>query len=561
MIAPSENSSLGSLPGGSAARQTPHTLLRWRDVRLWVALLLLLGAGLRLFDLTDQPIDFHPTRQLRGMIIARGIYYAWLPGADPAIRQQAMAFRDSTGQYEPSILESLCALAYLAAGGEIFWIGRIYNTLFWLIGGLALWGAARRMITIGKAQAADDERWPVICNLSSLVALAFYLVLPFSVQASRSFQPDPAMVMWMALTVYALTRWSEAQQTQPAQPSTPVRRLGLALGGRWALLTGLCAGMALLTKAISIYTVAGGIIGVVFYTYGLGRQRPFYRPILRILASLQVWLMAALALAPTVIYYLSRQDRASEYLSTWTLSLSHLLLNPRFYLGWLALTGELLTPLALLLALAGIILGRARTRWLLVGLWLGYIAYGLFLPYQMDTHSYYHLQLAWLVALSMVPALQTGLAWLLDKPRWWRQVALGLGLLLLALGSWQALAPFYGRNYRNEPAYWAEIASYLPADGKILALTQDYGYRLMYYGWRKVILWPNRGEIKLGDLRGSSKEFDAYFAKRTEGKSYFLITSFNQYEDQPALQQKLTQGYPLIAQTPGYLIFDLVHPK
>ncbi|MGW8250224.1 MAG: hypothetical protein ACWGO1_06250 [Anaerolineales bacterium] len=41
---------------------------------------LLAGAlALRFYDLTDQPIDFHPTRQLRGAIIARGMYYDMLP--------------------------------------------------------------------------------------------------------------------------------------------------------------------------------------------------------------------------------------------------------------------------------------------------------------------------------------------------------------------------------------------------------------------------------------------------------------------------------------------------
>ena len=77
--------------------------------------LLLLGLGLRLFDLSDQPIDFHPTRQLRGMIIARGMYYEMLPNADENTRQQALAFWASTGQYEPSILERIVAISYLIA--------------------------------------------------------------------------------------------------------------------------------------------------------------------------------------------------------------------------------------------------------------------------------------------------------------------------------------------------------------------------------------------------------------------------------------------------------------
>ena len=126
--------------------------------------------------------------------------------------------------------------------------------------------------------------------------------------------------------------------------------------------------------------------------------------------------------------------------------------------------------------------------------------------------------------------------------------------------AWVSIAEFNKDNFRNEPAYWQKIASYLPTDGKILALTQDYGYRLMYYGWRKVILWPNRGDLALADLRGSSKEFDNFFAKRIEGKDYFLITAFNQFNDQPDLKKMLNEHYPVYAQGTGYLIYDLAHP-
>ena len=43
--------------------------------------LLILGAVLRFYDLTDPPLDYHPSRQLRGAIIARSIYYQILPNA------------------------------------------------------------------------------------------------------------------------------------------------------------------------------------------------------------------------------------------------------------------------------------------------------------------------------------------------------------------------------------------------------------------------------------------------------------------------------------------------
>jgi hypothetical protein len=79
----------------------------------------------------------------------------------------------------------------------------------------------------------------------------------------------------------------------------------------------------------------------------------------------------------------------------------------------------------------------------------------------------------------------------------------------------------------------------------------------MYYGWRKVTLWPNRGERAVSSLRGSEKEFEEYFAKRIGDKSYFLITAFNQFEDQPDLMNMLEEHYLLVASGNGYRIYDL----
>lgn len=490
----------------------PARLLWWGTALVLFAI----GIGVRMYDLTDQPLDFHSTRQLRGAIIARGMYYQMLPNADPETRHQAIAFWNSTGQYEPSILEKIVAYTYKFTGGETVWYSRIYTSLFWIVGGIALFALALRMSSPGAA----------------LVALGYYLILPFAVQASRSFQPDPGMVMWIILSVYFLYRWSLKQDW------------------KWAILAGVLGGIAILSKVVAGYILAGAGIALVLYTLGIKR---FWR-------NLQVWSMAFLMVAPTVYYYMSRGGRASEYFSSWTLALSHLLLEPSFYVRWLSLVQNLMGLTALLVALVGVLIARPRERALLVGLWGGYAVYGLFLPYQMYTHSYYHLQLTPIIALSLVSVAQPILDRVFQQGRFWQFLFAGVVLVGVTYTAWVSIAEFNKDNFRNEPAYWQKIASYLPTDGKILALTQDYGYRLMYYGWRKVILWPNQGELTLADLRGNSKEFDNLFAKRIEGKNYFLITAFNQFDKQPNLKKMLNQHYPVYAQGTGYLIYDLAHP-
>ena len=514
------------------SQTTPGRAGRVSKLSLWLAVILLfaLGIGLRLYDLTDPPIDFHPTRQLRGALIARGMYYEMLPNADPQLREDAIAFGNSTGQYEPSILEKIVATTYLVIGSEQVWVARLYTSLFWVIGGLAVFLLAYR---IALEEMPPVNRIAALAIAAALIAAGYYLLLPFGVQASRSFQPDPFMVMWLVLALYSLYRWGQTR------------------GWVWAVLAGLLGGMAVLVKIVAAYIVAGAAVGTVLYSLGFKRS----------LRNAQVWAMGILMVAPSFFYYvIERGGRASEYFSGWTVSLSHLLLEPSTYVRWFSMIQDLMGLTVILLALIGVLIAKPRTRALLLGCWLGYILYGLFLPYQMYTHSYYHEQLIPILAISLVPVLHLLLERLGQQAWHWQTVAVVVALVGASYMSWVAILPQYRDDYRHEPAYWKEVGDLLPNDGKILALTQDYGYRLMYYGWRKVILWPNRGELNLSELRGDGKDFETFFAKKSDGMKYFLITSFNQFNDQPDLKKYLNQHFPVYAEGGGYLIYDLVHP-
>lgn len=520
-------------PNNSEASSVRSTLANRPSFIQWGMILtvFILGLGIRLYDLTDQPLDFHATRQLRGAIIARGMYYKLLPSADPETRHLAISFWNSTGQYEPSILEQIVSYTYLLMGGENLWVSRIYTILFWIIGGITLLPLAWRMMANAPTSATANKSAFGPLG-AALVATGYYLILPFGVQASRSFQPDPGMVMGIVLSIYSLYRWSEKQSW------------------RWVVLTGILAGLAVLVKVVAAYIVAGAAAAMVLHILGIRR---FWR-------NPQVWCMALLMIAPSAIFYINRPGRAYAYFSSWTISLSYLLLDPSFYVRWFSFISSLMGLTVIIISLIGVLISRPRNRALLLGLWIGYAIYGLTLPYQMYTHNYYHLQLIPILALSLAPVAQAILAKVGQQEKIWQVLFFGVVLVGFAFPSWVALTVQSREDYRNEPAYWQEIASNLPTDGKILALTQTYGYRLMYYGWRKVTLWPTRGEKNLAELRGKSKEFDELFAKRTQDKNYFLITAFGQFKDQPDLRQTLYDGYPLIAEGDGYLIFDLARP-
>ncbi|MCL4824684.1 MAG: hypothetical protein KJZ57_10760, partial [Anaerolineales bacterium] len=94
----------------------------------------------------------------------------------------------------------------------------------------------------------------------------------------------------------------------------------------------------------------------------------------------------------------------------------------------------------------------------------------------------------------------------------------------------------------------------IPAEAKVIALTQDYGYRVMYYGWRRVDLWPQSSGLM--EIRGNVINVEKTFAERALGKDYFLVTTFSQLDKQPDLK-KILDGYPIAAQGDGFVLYDL----
>lgn len=485
-------------------------------------LLLSLGGLLRLIDITDEPLDFQPSRQLRNSLVAREIYYSVLPTATDEQKQLSKTFADSVGKYEPPVIESIVAYSYFLTGGENIAVARVWVTLFWLMAGIALFDLMKRVVS----------PW------SALIALSFYLVLPFSVQASRSFQPDPLMTSAFVIGIYFLYRWSEESSPLLAGEGLGVR------SWKFALLAAIFLGLATFVKIVIAFFVATSAIALVLFTLG----KDFYK-------SKQVWSMAVIMILPALLYYvLLNQGRSTEYFFSWTVALINLITSTDFYTKWLAFLGTLFGQTILFLSIAGALIAPSRMRWLLISLWVGYLLYGLTLPFQMYTHSYYHIQL--------IPIITLGLAVVIDplvetvtKQNRVRSVGfIALIIAIIGYQSYVARSVLIAESFRHEPAYWNSVGEAIPSDAKVIALTQDYGYRLMLYGWRKVDLWPLATE--LSETRNPDKNNAAKFNELTEGMDYFLVTAFGQLDKQPELK-KILDTYPIAIEGDGYVLYDL----
>jgi hypothetical protein len=478
----------------------------------------ILGTGLRLVDLTDPPLDYFVQRQLRGAIIARAIYYQLLPSADPKLRDQAIYLANTMDPREPPVFEGLVAATYLVTGGELLWVARIYSILFWLLGGIALYALARRMTS----------------PLAAIAPLIYYFFLPWSVIFSRIFQPDLIMVMLTLWVAYTLYRWGE----------TP--------SWKWAILTGLLAGLAAYIKLPAIFPIILMLIGVVLTSLGIKKA----------VTNLQVWTMAGLLIILPAIYYLLIIPNSSSGWLSFTLGLLKNWISPSFYIRWIIFAGGLVDLGVAFISFVGVWLLPKKARIIPLALWLGYIIYGLAFSYHITTHEYYSIPLIPAVALSLAPIAGLIFDYLSDRGHLARWAVVGILIFSVFYSGWMARSIMLGKNYRNEAISWQNMRQDLPQEGNLIGITHEQGYRIAYYGWQHVTPWPYTAvdEATFDNNSDPMGDFGTRFESAVTGQDYFVVTLFSDFDSQPLLKSYLYDHYPIYSQGDGYLIFDLTQP-
>ena len=490
---------------------------------LAIVLLILFGLGLaiRLYDLQDPPLDFHPTRQLRSAIIARSMYYRSLPESEDWQRQVAISQYSGSGIIEPLVMETLVANTYRIIGSDPVWVARIYSSLFWVIGGLALY-------FLTSAMTSPD---------GGVLAAAYYLFVPFGIIASRSFQPDPLMVMFILLALWAVYYWYR-------KPSW-----------KTAILAGVLAGMALFVKAVALFPILFAL--AAFFLVSKGIKKAIKDP--------QIWLIAGLTVLPMIAYHIYGVyilgTMESQFLGRF---FPEMWRDLGFYFQWEDMATGIVGYGAIFAALLGTLLfSSAGLRAFGIGLWVGYFLFGMTFPYHFTTHTYYHLPLIAIVAINLAPIGSLIFKPLADlKPALLvRIVVVGIILSAIVIKVWDIRLDMAREDFRHEPAHWANIGEILDHNPSVIGLVHDYGNRLTYYGWVTPKIWPPLGQQALRELQGKpSIEVKEWFDKKAGNKDFFLVTMKNQFNKQPELQQLLYDNFPVYSEGDGYLIFDLRNP-
>ncbi len=490
---------------------------------LWWAFLILIfivGLAIRLYRLDDPPVDFHPTRQLHSALIARGMYYENNSSVDAWQRQTAVSQWHMEGLIEPQVFERLAAWSYQIAGAADLRIPRLVAILCWMVAAGFLTSLALQFSGRGGA----------------LVAALFFLIWPYGVVASRAFQPEPLMIALMAAGIWAAVGWRR-------------RREALRSGWGWAGAAGLLCGAAIYIKSVAVFFVAPALAVITLTSVN---PRKVWR-------DAQVWMMAALAVLPYGMYHVDGVYLRGYLVGQFSLRFfPDMWLDPAFYLRWISNLGRAAPFEMVLVALLGaFLIRRPWQRAMLLAMWLGYFAYGMALPHHISTHDYYHLPLFPLLALGLGAAAEAVFQEI-RGPRWLARTAVtGVLLAGLVITGYDARTTIKRSGALEQAQAWTAVGQALGPGASVVALVDDYGVGLKYYGWINPTLWPTAADIQWQDSVGQNFNFSEYFQNQVTGKDFFVVALPEELDLQPELKALLSTRYPVFRQGPGFVIYDL----
>jgi len=479
-----------------------------------VGLIFLAGLGVRLYDLDDAPLDFHPTRQLHSALIARGMYYQADSDIPAWQREMATAQWRMEGEIEPQVLERVVAWLYSRVGSVDLRIPRLISIFAWMVGGVFLtW------------LAVDLAGWG-----GALAAAWYFLIWPYGISASRSFQPEPLLVMLLVMTLWAALRW------------------GKKGSWKWTVATGLLAGCAIYIKVVAAFIIGPALLALAVARGG----RCWFH-------SLQAWVIAGLALLPYAIYHVNGVYINGALASQFSLRFfPQMWVDPAFYLRWMSNLGRVL-PVEMVLAafLGAFLLRRPACRAFVIAQWAGYFIYGMALPHHISTHDYYHLLLFPALALGFAGLAET-IVYNLRGPGWLNRVVATAALLaVVTVNTYQARTVLKRFDASAQAQVWQEIGEVLGPGASVAALVPDYGGGLKYWGWINPSVWPTADEINWRESIGQGGNYPSWFDEQAAGKDYFVVTLLDDLDRQPELKSLLYQRYVVMKQSPDYLIFEL----
>ena len=299
--------------------------------------------------------------------------------------------------------------------------------------------------------------------------------------ASRTFQPDPLMIMLILLGWFLLVRYDD-------RPTLP-RLLGAAI----------VTGLAVLVKVMALFFLVP-----VFLALALARYTPARRRFRRLLSDPHAYLFVGISLLPVFTYYWYGLFIAKTLVGASKTGFAPgIIVTLSFWMGWLTMIGNVVGALVVLLSLFGLFLAPdTRTRWMLIALWIGYVVYGLVFSYGIATHHYYQLPLMAITAVGLAPLFAAAIPLLAGRTSRLRPAVLAVFWCAIAVSIFFTGIRQFHPDYQGTVAMDRQIGELLGHTSRAIMLTDDYGTGLRYYGEMAGTLWPTTLDFSANEWKG-----------------------------------------------------------
>jgi hypothetical protein len=470
-----------------------------RVERIVLGLLIVLGALIRLQEIDQSIVRFHPTRHYRSAVLARACYYDHARGVPAWAKQVANANREMQQAGELPLMEWAACGAYLILGHENVTIPRVANAFIWVSGAIPLLLLTRRLAS-GRA---------------AILAVALYLFLPYGIVASRNFQPDPLMTVASLWAIHALLRYRE--RPGPSRLAAAAALVGAA-GLIKPMSVFLMVPVALVATRWSKVLALGLLGPVLFYGYS--------------------------AVAGSLV-----RDQMRMRFEP------HLIATGFFWDGLARMISRVETMPLFVLALAGTMFAaQPFSRLILASLFAGYAAFSVAFTYHMPTHDYYHLPYIAVVALGVA------IVFARVAERLPLVLIYALCFAVAVAGSVSAWPGLRVDNAATMARMYQEIGTWAEHDVKALFLDAEYGFALMYHGEVSGDSWPNQDDLAAEAIDGrpavdAETRFDRDYA--SWGPRYFIATDLGSLRASPDLQRLLDRRATPVSITDRYRIYRL----
>jgi 4-amino-4-deoxy-L-arabinose transferase-like glycosyltransferase len=415
------------------------------------------------------------------------------------------------------ILPFVAAVAYKSLGVRD-WIGRVETVILFAV------SLPFFFLLVRELFGATAAAW----------ALLFYGFAPLNLFAGREFMPDVPSLSVSLVGLYLFKRWLDRQA------------LGLLL------CSALAISLSILIKAPSAVTAAALAC--------LAFQR-LSQPPLRLGAVFQrlsIWLLAAIALVPAAVWYWHAYSVAQNFYPHHFFGGGGVRIESASAYERIAVftVTSSLTPILVILALAGLALTRSTInarpfRW-----WLGAMLIFIIVAGKGNRHPWYQLPLVPIGAAFAGAAC----AFVAEKvPDRRTRAILSVALAFTFCGAaFYYVRPFYRSWATHLRDAGLELRRVTPPTSLIVAA--DHGDpTLFYYAGRRGWHLPQKEAIYYGDPADGEQLIDNLAQLRKAGATHlaFVSTTFWFIDRYPDFAAYLAQSATLMEKTSEFAIYQL----